>query len=99
VGGQEYVFYTIGALAEALRRKPVTIKMWLSKRYIPESTWRQPGFPEAFGSSGVRLWTRAQIEELVALAVDEKMLDGRPQSMSRTNFPERARNLWATQGW
>ena len=34
--------YTIGALSEALGNKPVTVRSWESKRWLPEATYRTP---------------------------------------------------------
>lgn len=42
VGGTERVFFTIGELGKALQRKPVTIRMWESRGWIPKANYRTP---------------------------------------------------------
>lgn len=100
VDGVEWTFHTIGALAQALGKKPVTIKMYLMKGYIPEPSWRQPGFIEAFGSAGVRLWTREQIDSIVRIAKEEGIInDTRIKAMKDTNFAARVHALWMIKNW
>jgi hypothetical protein len=69
VNGEEKQFFTIGDLAKALRRKPVTIRVWERQGLIPKSTYRTPkpkgsqipGKP----SNGRRLYSREQVEFLM----------------------------------
>lgn len=69
VGGVPKRFYTIGALAQALNRKPVTIRSWESKGWIPPASFRTPPpkssqLPER-PSKGRRLYSESQIVFLV----------------------------------
>lgn len=87
VGGEPREFFTIGNLAQALDRKPNTIRMWERKGWIPKATYRKPGQTE----NGVRrLYTRAQIEGLLRIATEEGLMKGENCSVTATNFTERA---------
>lgn len=91
VKGKETKFYTISALATALRRKTVTMRKWEKKGYLPEARFRSPGA----GKKQDRLYTRPQIEGLVAIAKEEGLMQ--PQKKMRidqTKFPERAHRLF-----
>jgi hypothetical protein len=71
INGEKVVFYTLAALAEALLRKPVTIRAWESAGKFPPSPFRT----KANGAlGGKRLYTRKQIEGVVAMADDEGLL-------------------------
>lgn len=87
VQGQEREFFLISALAAALNRKPQSIRLWERKGYLPEARFRKAGKN--------RLYTRAQIEGLQALAVEEGLMDpDKRKRIDRTNFPERAEKLF-----
>jgi hypothetical protein len=69
VDGVPKSFYTVGALARALGRSPVTIRSWESKGWIPSAAFRAPA-PRSQqipgkASMGHRLYSREQIEFLV----------------------------------
>lgn len=68
VDGVDKEFYTIGALAEAVNKQPVTIRMWIDKGYMPDTRFRTPKVGE---QKGRRLWTRKQIEEISRIAREE----------------------------
>lgn len=73
VNGQARRFYTIGSLAEALNRKPVTIRSWESKGWIPPASFRTPT-PRGDTIPGKqvrgrRLYSEAQIVFLVEAAI------------------------------
>lgn len=90
VGGVKTEFFTIGALAEALGRKSGTIRKWENTGVIPRPLFRK----SADRSEGTRrLYTRAQIEGIVKIAQEERVLDG-SRSISQTNFTERVRDLY-----
>jgi hypothetical protein len=97
--GEEVIFFTIGALAQAVQKKPVTIKKWLQLHYIPEPAWRSPGWKEQFGGAGVRLWTKEQIDGIVKIATEEGIIGSRPHTMAATNFPQRVFGLWNQMKW
>ena len=42
INGETKVFFSIGELAKALGRKPVTLRMWESRGWIPKATYRTP---------------------------------------------------------
>lgn len=42
INGETKVFFTIGELAKALGRRPVTIRMWESRGWLPKATYRTP---------------------------------------------------------
>jgi hypothetical protein len=69
VGGEEKHFFTIGELAKALNRQPVTIRMWESRGWIPKATFRTP--PPKRGTlpgkpvKGRRLYSLEQVEFLM----------------------------------
>jgi len=73
VGGVIKRFYTVGALASALERKPVTIRSWEQKGWLPPASFRTPaprkeqipGRP----LKGRRLYSEAQVVFLVEAAV------------------------------
>lgn len=68
IKGEEVEMFTIGELARAIGRKPVTVRMWESRGWIPRSNYRTPtpkgsqipGRPV----KGRRLYTRTQVEFL-----------------------------------
>lgn len=69
VDGVPKPFYTVGALARALGRSPVTIRSWESKGWLPSASFRAPA-PRSQqipgkASMGHRLYSREQIEFLV----------------------------------
>jgi len=66
--GANVEFFTIGALAEALGKKPVTIRSWITKGWLPPARFRTPSIPGTRGNAGRRLWTRGQIETIVSVA-------------------------------
>lgn len=73
VGGVVTRFYGIGALAAALNRKPVTIRSWEAKGWIPQASFRTPA-PRAEqvpgkAVKGRRLYSEAQLVFLVEAAM------------------------------
>jgi hypothetical protein len=70
-------FFTIGHLADALGRSPVTIRSWESKGLLPKSPYRSPrprGESLPGVAKGKRLWTRDQIEGIMRLAREEGVI-------------------------
>ena len=76
-GGVSREFFTIGHLADALGRSPVTIRSWENKGVLPRSPYRSPR-PRGESLPGVvkgkRLWTRDQIEGIIRIARDEGVI-------------------------
>ena len=90
--GTETEFFPISALATALRRKTVTVRKWEQKGYLPKAQFRSPGG----GEKQDRLYTREQIEGLLRIAREEKLLEPRKKMrIDQTDFPNRAHRLFA----
>ncbi|HET7110146.1 MAG TPA: MerR family transcriptional regulator [Gemmatimonadales bacterium] len=67
-------FYTVGQLAAALHRSPVTIRKWERLGYIPIASFRTPG---QVRQKARRLYSREQLEIIVSIAADEGLMDGK----------------------
>lgn len=66
--GVETEFFYPGALAKALGKTSVTIRLWERHSYIPKAPFRLPGYVRAGKEvPGKRVYTR----ELIEIAVDE----------------------------
>jgi len=74
ISGTTTEFYTVGQLATALRRSPVTIRKWERLGYLPIATFRTPG---QVRQKARRLYSRAQLEIIVSIAADEGLMDGK----------------------
>ena len=72
IGGEKQEFFTISHLAKALGYSVQSVRAWEAQSLLPRSQYRSPRTrrPVAAGRSdkGKRLWTRAQIEGILALA-------------------------------
>jgi len=71
-------FFRIGHLAAALGRTPVTIRSWEDKGWLPLSQYRTPPpqremLPDK-ESKGKRLYTRRQVEIIIAAAHEYNVL-------------------------
>jgi hypothetical protein len=69
VDGVAVPFYTIGSLAKALGRSPVTIRSWEAKHWLPAPAFRTPP-PTGHqlpgkSSQGSRLYSRDQMRFLI----------------------------------
>lgn len=92
VQGRDREFFTISALAQALRRQPGTLRKWEEQGYLPRARYRAPGE----GKSQARLYTRQQIQGLVVLATEEGLMQPKKKMrIDQTRFPERAQKLFA----
>lgn len=89
VNGRRYEFFRIGALALALGRATVTIRLWEDQGIIPET---RRG-PSEVPGKGHRLYTRPQIEGLWRIAINEGLIDG-SRRVNQTRFKERAEELF-----
>lgn len=91
VDGRATEFFTIGAVARALKREVVTLRKWEQKGYLPKPRYRSPGK----GIKQDRLYTREQVEGLLRIAREENLLDPKKKMrINQTNFPARARALF-----
>jgi hypothetical protein len=82
-------FFPIGALAKALGRRPVTIRAWITKGWIPKARFKTPDIVGTRGNAGRRLWTHSQIAGMTRIAREEGLLDPRPPPIQTTKFSER----------
>jgi hypothetical protein len=83
--------YTIGALARALNRKPVTLRKWEAAGQLPRSGWQDA---RVQGKGKRRLYTRAQIEAAVRIAAEEGILVETSRAVSKTRFRDRLIKAW-----
>lgn len=89
VDGRDVEFFYVGAVAQALGRRPNTIRKWLNEGTLPKERFRTNS-PAIKGSR--RLWTRAQIEGMRRIAREEGLFDG--AVVSRTEFTVRVKELF-----
>lgn len=72
-------FFTVGDLAAALGRTPVTIRSWEDKGWLPHATFRTetPKGTQVPGKKvkGRRLYTRSQIEVVLAAAAKHGVME------------------------
>jgi hypothetical protein len=93
VSGKEVEFFTIGAPAKALNKSVVTLRHWIKKGYFPQSNYR---LPEKNGIAGRRLYTRPQIEALIAIATKHDIVDGSRVDWSKhKTFAREVREAWS----
>jgi len=99
VAGHPRSFYGIGVLAQALNRKPGTIRKWEVFGWIPKPTAVFPGRDPRDSASARhgrrRLYTAAQIRGLVKIAYEEGVLEPHARPIQETNFPQRAHRLFS----
>jgi hypothetical protein len=87
-------FFTIGAFSKALGKKPVTIRLWIRKGWLPKPQYLTAPVNAGKVNASRRLWTRQQVEGIVAIAKEEGVYGlWRPNVMS-TNFVQRVRTAW-----
>lgn len=66
LGGEEVEVFTIGALAVALEKEIVTIRLWERKGYIPRAPYRlRSKTVKGQKTGGNRVYTRALIEAAI----------------------------------
>jgi hypothetical protein len=87
VGGKNVEFFTMGQLAAALHRKPVTLRRWESEGIIPVPRFTSPG-NDGDVRGKRRLYTRAQIEGMVAIATQEGLMDDSNTGIRKTKFTQ-----------
>lgn len=78
VGGVKQEFFVISHLARALGYSVQSIRAWEDRGLLPRSPYRSPRTRGKIGGSGTnkgkRLWTRAQIEAILALARKHRVI-------------------------
>jgi hypothetical protein len=69
MNGQPQRFYTIGSVAKALGKTPVTIRSWEAKGWLPSASYRTPAPRKeqipGKASKGKRLYSKDQLVFLV----------------------------------
>ena len=67
--GKELDLFTIGALAEALGRPVITIKLWMKEGHLPTSPYRLPTKVDKNGKErqGRRLYSKSMIESAISV--------------------------------
>jgi hypothetical protein len=88
VGGVETDFYTVGDLAKALGRQPVTIRKWEREGIIPKSVYQSPG-RDGDVRGRRRLYTREQVEGMARIAAEEGVLVSHQKPIKDTQFTPR----------
>lgn len=87
VAGVDTEFFTVGQLAQALGRKPVTMRKWERSGIIPKPTFRKPS-EDPRGQR--RLYTRAQVTGMRKIAEEEGLLREKNQrKVNHTDFTKR----------
>lgn len=89
IGGKSVELFTISQLAEVLNRRPVTIRTWEQKGIIPRATFVKPGINKD-PRGRRRLYSRQQVEALVAIADEEGLLVDVHKQISKTQFQAKA---------
>lgn len=94
VQGVDVEFFPISVLAAALNRTTGTIRMWEATGILPTSGFTKPG-KDRDPRGKRRLWTRAQIEGIVQIAIEEGIWQPGPRiNVTRTRFTERVTALF-----
>ena len=69
INGEKHIFYTIGEVCKALGKRPVTLRMWESKGWIPKPSFRTPppNGTQVPGKAqkGRRLYSQQQLDTLL----------------------------------
>jgi hypothetical protein len=95
INGVDTQFFTVGHLAIAMNRKPLTIRQWERKGIIPKSTYQRAG-RNGSQHGRRRLYTRPQIEGMIAIASEEGLLSNDRREIASTNFKARVLALFRT---
>ena len=94
--GLERPFYTTGHIAQALGRKPGTIRKWEADGVLPQALWNSP---HTAARGRRRLYTRDQVEGIARIAEEEGLTTNHFRTMiSKTNFTPRVVELFQRLG-
>lgn len=98
INGEDVEMFTIGELCKAIGRKPVTVRMWESRGWIPRANFRTPAPKGAQvpgkAVKGRRLYTRIQVEFLVEAVESFPLEDQSPATWNafrahiKANWPK-----------
>lgn len=92
VKGVKTEFFTVGHLALAVNRTARTVRYWERNGILPPATFRAPKPQKgAVKQVGDRLYSRAQIEAVVAVATAEGVLGGKAPTPV---FTAQVRRAW-----
>jgi hypothetical protein len=91
--GVDTEFFTVGHLAAAMKREPLTIRQWERKGIIPKSTYQRAG-RNGSQHGRRRLYTRAQIEGMIQIASEEGLLTNDRREIASTSFKARVLALF-----
>jgi len=96
VNGIERQFFTVGELAKALNRKPVTIRSWELNGWLPKAKYRTPA-PRGVQipgkvAKGRRLYSLEQVEFLLT-ALSRFEIDD-PAKANWVGFRQHIKNKW-----
>jgi hypothetical protein len=98
--GHDREFFTIGALAAALGRKPVTIRLWEDQGRLPMSRFRTPAPQRSSipgkSAEGRRLYTREQVEAVIAAAEKTGVTDPKNNNVDWVQFRDLVVASWKT---
>jgi hypothetical protein len=101
VKGERVEFFTVGDLAAALNRRPVTIRSWESKGWLPISGYRTRSPQSAQipdkATKGRRLYTRRQIEIVIEAAAASGVDGGNLRSVDWKKFKTLVLNGWRSE--
>lgn len=90
--------YTLGQLAAALLRKPVTLRRWESQGIIPRAPYLVRGISNLDGTRDKRgdrrLYGLAHIQGIVNIAAEEGLLDDLTKKIKETGFTEKVTALF-----
>lgn len=89
IRGQEVELFTIGQLGQALGRAAVTMRLWERNGYIPIARMR---LANKNGKGGRRYYTRAQVEGIARIALEEGLLE--PRASLSPSFTKRVIQLF-----
>ena len=94
VKGVPTEFFTVGHLAAAVNRTARTVRYWERHEILPPATFRAPKpHKGSVKQVGDRLYSREQIEAVVAVAKEEGVLAGKAPKPS---FTAKVRRAWLT---
>lgn len=97
VNGKEVEFFTIGAVAKALSKSVVTVRHDIRQGHLPQATFRLPDkTTNGRVTKGRRLYTRPQIEAVIAVAKAHGILgEKRIDWTKHTTFAADVRKAWS----
>jgi hypothetical protein len=96
IGGVDREFFTVGELAKALNRKPVTIRSWELNGWLPKAKYRTPPprTEKLLGKTpkGRRLYSLEQVEFLIT-ALSRFEIDN-PVKANWDGFRQHIKKQW-----